>query len=333
MEIVRVVEEGEKAAYSASVLKRMIEGWSDADLTEMGCVDRAALESDLQFTSRIIPLSEVHGLYERRKHFARKRLEDAWGADWGKKLGNWFPPWPSSIFLSQLAIYSEKNPWGEAKIFLETQIAKRLAKPNTCKDRWLIYQDLFAETIIPVEDKKTVSTPADDPSASSTTQEVIRATEGIRDTKPSTAGPSGSSSHPTSSVLPPPSNKLLPASISGEPEVSTLAPKPVALSGTSETTSSRKRKAIEAPPQQEKGNKWRTAIKIPVINLDIEDRIRTMRREAAETQDEQKLRDLKQVKKALSRIGSAGGKETERVGVEVWERRMMLIHEILQIER
>ena len=333
MEIVRLVEEGERAAYTASVLKGIIESWSDADLTEIG-VDRAAVESDLKLTSSIIPLSEDHASNERSKDFARTRLEDAWGADWEKKMGNWLPPWPSAIFLVMLAVYSKKYPWGEATVFFENQIAKRLAKPKTCKNRWLTSQDLVAINDLPLWKKKgkgktipvkdvAILTPADNPSSSSTTQEVIRATE------PPTAGPSGSGSHPSSSVLPPPSGKPLPAAILEGPEVSTLAPKSVVHSGPSENPPSRKRKAIEAPPQQKKGNKWRTEIKIPV-NLDIEDRIRTMRREAVEARDEQRLRDLKLVEKALRWIGHADGEE--RVGVEVLKRRMILIFEVLQIE-
>ena len=71
------------------------------------------------------------------------------------------------------------------------------------------------------------------------------------------------------------------------------------------------------------------SIKIPVINLDVYEKLKEMEREEEKEADDQKLRDISCVKKGLVWIGEADGKEKR---IELWERRMNLVHEALSLE-
>ena len=71
------------------------------------------------------------------------------------------------------------------------------------------------------------------------------------------------------------------------------------------------------------------SIMIPVINLDIYEKLKEMEEEAEKEGDDQKLREITCVKKGLMWIGDADGEENS---IELWERRMTLVHEALSLE-
>ena len=70
-------------------------------------------------------------------------------------------------------------------------------------------------------------------------------------------------------------------------------------------------------------------VKIPVINLDVYEKLKEMEKEAEKEGDDQKLRDITCVKQGLMCIGEANG---EKNSIEPWERRMTLVHEALSLE-
>lgn len=63
----------------------------------------------------------------------------------------------------------------------------------------------------------------------------------------------------------------------------------------------------------------------------MEDRFSTTRKEAQDEGDDIKLRDLKFVEKSGSWIGDLAGEE--RIGNEVWERRLKLVLEAFQVDK
>ena len=69
-------------------------------------------------------------------------------------------------------------------------------------------------------------------------------------------------------------------------------------------------------------------VKIPVINLDVYEKLKEMEKEAEKEGDNQKLRDINCVKKGLMWIGEADGEENS---IEPWEMRMTLMHEALSL--
>jgi len=60
------------------VQKEVIEGWTDADYADME-VDRAVAQTELGFTTTILPLADIHTESEQRKSKAKERLEASWG--------------------------------------------------------------------------------------------------------------------------------------------------------------------------------------------------------------------------------------------------------------
>ena len=76
----------------------------------------------------------------------------------------------------------------------------------------------------------------------------------------------------------------------------------------------KKRKATE----RIKGAAKRTkSVKIPVINLDVYEKLKEMEEEAEKEGDDQKLRDITCVKKGLMWIVEADGEENS---IDLWER-------------
>ena len=71
------------------------------------------------------------------------------------------------------------------------------------------------------------------------------------------------------------------------------------------------------------------SVKIPVINLDVYEKLKEMEKEAEKEGDDQKLRDITCDKKGLMWIGEADGEENS---IELWERRMTLVHEALSLK-
>ena len=88
----------------------------------------------------------------------------------------------------------------------------------------------------------------------------------------------------------------------------------------------KKRKATEGIERTAKRTK---SVKIPVINLDVYEKLKEMEEEAEKEGDDQKLKDIAFVKKGLVWIGETDGEESS---IELWERRMTLVHEALSLE-
>ena len=70
-------------------------------------------------------------------------------------------------------------------------------------------------------------------------------------------------------------------------------------------------------------------IRIPLLNLDVYEKLKEMEEEAEKEGDNQKLRDINCVKKGLMWIGEA---DREENSIELWERRMTVGHEALSLE-
>ena len=136
-------ERRDVAAFSASVLRRIIEGWQAENYEEMGVV-KAQLKEKLGLECPI-PLSELNTGINRHRGRAAERLENTWGKDWRVNLAALLPQWPSETFLRELAIFAEKNPWQEAKVFFPSLIKARIARPRSGKSPWLTSRDLIKE--------------------------------------------------------------------------------------------------------------------------------------------------------------------------------------------
>ena len=136
-------ERGEVAAFSASMLRRIIEGWKTADYEEIG-MDKASVEEKLGLEC-LSPLSELDTGMDRRRRCSEERLENSWGEDWQVNLGTLLPKWPSETFLRELAVFSEKNTWEESKVFFPAQVKARLSRPRSRKSPWLTSRDLVKE--------------------------------------------------------------------------------------------------------------------------------------------------------------------------------------------
>ena len=76
--------------------------------------------------------------------------------------------------------------------------------------------------------------------------------------------------------------------------------------------------------------KRRKKVKIRVKNLDVQEKLGEMKETAEKSNDEQKLKDMAIVKKALIELGGQYGDEI--VSREVWERRAAMIWETLSLE-
>jgi len=255
---------------------------------------REAVETDLAYSTTIITLSEFHSASERRKAFKKARIEQAWGNDWEEKLGELLPPWPAEEFLRELARFAKRNKtWVEAKVLMESNIAQRLAAKSTKKYKWLTTRDIAEKSTVEKtrlwgkkitneqapagQETRTSKTPSPQSEQSSNLAEIPEESEAGQGTE--------SSSGTNSSDLQPLQNQL------AEAESST--PK-----GAREVeTSGRKRR------RQSEGGKWkRYRIGIPVINLDVEERVDELKQKA---QGEEEKDDALAVEGAL-RILTAG---------------------------
>ena len=211
-------ERGEVAAFSASVLRRIIEGWKPEDYEEMG-VDKAEVEEKLGLEC-LIPLSELDTGMDRHRRLSEERLENTWGEDCGVKLGALLPKLPSETFLRELAVFAEKNTWKEAKVFFPSQIKARIVRPRSRKSPWLTSRDLVKEGEEPTWVKRRITEVEDEESSNASPIHPGRAVVSVTPTAPSVvlmtpevlplASPSSAAAAPTLSwssspfVSPPP---------------------------------------------------------------------------------------------------------------------------------
>jgi len=109
VEVARLTQEQqEQISFAAQVQKEVIEAWTDADYADMG-VDRTTADTELGFTTTLLPLADLHAETEKRKARAKERLEATWGENWEDEVGDLMPPWPAEEFLRGLAVFSEKH--------------------------------------------------------------------------------------------------------------------------------------------------------------------------------------------------------------------------------
>ena len=265
----------------------------------------------------LIPLSELDTDMDRRRRRSKERLENTWGEDWRVNLGALLPKWPSETFLSELAVFGEKNTWVEAKVFFPSQIKDTIARPRSRKSPWLTSRDLVKDGEEPTWVKRRI-TEVEDEEESSTPSPIRPGRVVVSMTS---AAPSMVSMIPE--VLPlasPPPAAAPTLSRSSSPLVSP-PPKPVV-----QRVRIKKRKATERIEGAAKRTK---SVKIPVINLGVYEKLKEMEEEVEKEGDDQKLRDITCVKKGLMWIGEADGEENS---IELWERRMTLVHEVLSLE-
>jgi len=148
VEVARLTQEqAEQVSFVALVQKEVIEGWTDADYSDME-VDRAIAQTELGFTTTILPLADTHTQSGRRKSKAKERLEASWGEGWEDLVGDLIPPWPAEEFLRSLAVFSETHTeWAAAEELLENRIVERLAAKKTKKVPWLTSRDVTDKDI------------------------------------------------------------------------------------------------------------------------------------------------------------------------------------------
>ena len=308
-------EKGEVAAFSAFVLRRILEGWKAEDYEEMG-VDKAEVEEKLGLKC-LTPLSELDTSMDRRRRRSEERLEITLGEDWRVNLGALLPQWPSETFLRELAVFTERDTCEDAKVFFPSQIKARIARPRSRKSPWLTSIDLDKEGEEPTWVKRRITQVEDEEESS--TPSPIRPGRAVVSVTP--AAPSVVSMTPEILPLasPPPAAAAPTLSRSSSPLVSP-PPKPVV-----QKVLIKKRKATERIGGAAKSTK---IVKIPVINLAVYKKLKEMEEEAEKEADDQKLRDITCVKKSLKWLGEDG----EENSIELWERRMTLVHEALSLQ-
>ena len=148
-EISRIAEEHtEKVAYAGLVQKEVIDSWTDDDYEEMG-ITKAQVETELNYSSVILPLAEIYTKTEQRKAKARGRLEVAWGRKWEEKLGRMMPHWPAEGFMRELAVFAERNrDINRAVCELQEKIVQRRAAKRTKKCPYLMARDLATPVLV-----------------------------------------------------------------------------------------------------------------------------------------------------------------------------------------
>ena len=295
MEMARISQEqAEKVALAAQIVKEWVEEWTDEDLAKMKAT-REAVETDLAYSTTIIPLSEFHSASERRKAFKKARIEKAWGNDWEEKLGEMLPPWLAEEFLRELARFAERNKtWVEAKVLMESNIAQRLAAKSTKKYKWLTARDIAEKATVEktrLRGKKVTNKQSPAGQEASKTPSPQPEQSDLAEIPEESEAGQGTESSPSSNFSDPQplQNRL------AEAEPST--PK-----GAREVeTSGRKRRR-----QSEGGKRKRYRIDIPVIDLDVEEGVDELKREA---EGEEEKDDALAVEGALRILTAGDGKQ------------------------
>ena len=114
----------DRGAFSAGVIKRIVEGLTTKELQEMG-VERATLQERVGLKEGLIPLAELNTGVSRRCQNSLRRLDKTWGEDWQDKLDPIMPRYPAETFLRRLAIFAESNELDWSEAFLRDQIEAR----------------------------------------------------------------------------------------------------------------------------------------------------------------------------------------------------------------
>ena len=150
----------EKVDFAAYVQKEVVDKWSDEEREEMG-INLQDVETDLQYSTVMVPAAEAHMVTERRKAETRRRLVKAWGEDWEEKMGDLMPSWPAAEFLRHLAVYAEKHTWEESLPFFEARIKERKDCLRTKKKGYLMIRDFVSVSVAGKKGKgKAIAGPA-----------------------------------------------------------------------------------------------------------------------------------------------------------------------------
>ena len=121
------------------------------------------------------------------------------------------------------------------------------------------------------------------------------------------------------------------------PQLAATAP-PLSSTGSSsylpaqnpEPVVPRQKRKAESEGERQGPVKRRTKVKIPVINLDVQENLREMKETAEKDNDEQRLKDLPFVSKALIELGDQYREEI--VTKKVWKWHAAMICEALSLE-
>ena len=236
-------------------------------------IDKAEVEEKMGLEC-LIPLSGLDTGMDWRRRRTEERLENSWVYDWRVNLGALLPKRPSETFLSELAVFAEKNTSEEAKVFFPSQINARIARPRSRKAPWVTSRDLVKEG----EERTWVkirSTTVEDKEESSTTA-PIRSGRGVVSVTPAAPSVVSMTLEVLPLVIPPPAAAAPTLSWSTSPHVSP-PPKPVV-----QRVPIKKGKATE----RIKGVAKRTmGVKIPVTNLDVYKKLNEMEVEAEKEGD------------------------------------------------
>jgi len=101
-------DQQEQISFAVQVQKEVIKTWTDKDYDDMG-VDKLTADTELSFSTIILPLAELHTKTETRKLKVKERLEATQGEDWEDMVGDLMPLWPVEEFLRGLAVFSAKH--------------------------------------------------------------------------------------------------------------------------------------------------------------------------------------------------------------------------------
>ena len=104
----RTQKREELAACSARVIQRILEGWTDKELEEIG-VTRAAAEEKVSLHTGLIPIAELNMGIKRCRRYFERRISAAWGNEWEIDLKKILPKCPSETLLKELAVFAEEH--------------------------------------------------------------------------------------------------------------------------------------------------------------------------------------------------------------------------------
>ena len=144
----RSQKRGYVAAFSASVLRKIIEDWKAGDFEEIG-VDKGTVKEKWDLECRIGLWELDTGMDWSWRH-SEKRLENTLGKDWVGNLRALLPKWSSEMFLRELAIFVEKNIWEEAKVSFPAHMKAGIGRPRSRKPACLTTRDLVKEGEAPM---------------------------------------------------------------------------------------------------------------------------------------------------------------------------------------
>ena len=254
------------------------------------------METDLHFSTAILPLANLHLTSEQRKNGSRLRLEKSWGDNWETAMRGLLPPWPAESFLRELAVFSEQSPWAEAKLIFKERIKDRIAKPRTSKVTWLTNRDL----VIGQGTKRKRGRVIREESSSPITPTVPAPIE-LSSSTASTHTQLVSVSSPATETHDSPSRT-----------------EPLAITTLKRRTISKNKKV---------NMKFKLAI--PVVNLDVEERVEVVKKEVE--QEQEMLNEVDVVGEAL-KVLARNGIKGSKISMYMWRQRVDLIMRVLMME-